>query len=150
MISPRPKGGPIMSEQPHAAAALSVPEDTRQITLLLRTEGLAVAVLSVVAYIEWGDSWWLFALLILAPDLAALGYLAGPHIGATTYNIAHCYALPALLATVAILTDDNLTLSLALIWSAHISLDRAIGYGLKYPSGAKRTHLSWRTPRTAA
>lgn len=135
-----------MSEQPQPSSG-TVADDPRQVTLLLRLEGLAVAVLSVVAYVEWGDSWWLFALLILAPDLAALGYLAGPKIGATTYNIAHCYALPALLAIAAIVTDDGLTLNLALIWSAHISLDRAIGYGLKYPSSARRTHLSWRVPR---
>jgi hypothetical protein len=30
---------------------------------------------------------------------------------------------------------------LLLIWIAHIGLDRAIGYGLKYPTGFRDTHL---------
>jgi hypothetical protein len=29
----------------------------------------------------------------------------------------------------------------ALIWLAHIGLDRALGYGLKYGSGFRDTHL---------
>jgi hypothetical protein len=28
-----------------------------------------------------------------------------------------------------------------LIWIAHIGVDRALGYGLKYPSSFKDTHL---------
>lgn len=121
--------------------------DARQITWLLRAEGLAFAVLSVAAYVQWGGSWWLFALLVLAPDLSALGYLAGPRVGATCYNLAHWYVLPALLALVWIITDDALALDLALIWSTHISVDRAIGYGLKYAGSARQTHLGSRAPR---
>jgi hypothetical protein len=30
---------------------------------------------------------------------------------------------------------------LALIWSAHIGIDRLLGYGLKYPTAFKETHL---------
>ena len=30
----------------------------------------------------------------------------------------------------------------ALVWAAHIGVDRAVGYGLKYPTGFKHTHLS--------
>jgi hypothetical protein len=28
------------------------------------------------------------------------------------------------------------------VWTAHIGVDRAVGYGLKYPSGFGDTHLS--------
>jgi hypothetical protein len=34
-----------------------------------------------------------------------------------------------------------LTLSIALIWLAHIGIDRALGYGLKYSAGFGFTHL---------
>ncbi|GLR92489.1 hypothetical protein GCM10007858_01070 [Bradyrhizobium liaoningense] len=34
-----------------------------------------------------------------------------------------------------------LTLSIALIWLAHIGIDRALGYGLKYSAGFSFTHL---------
>jgi len=30
----------------------------------------------------------------------------------------------------------------ALIWLAHIGMDRMVGYGLKYPDEAKSSHLS--------
>ncbi|MDD9911252.1 MAG: DUF4260 family protein, partial [Ahrensia sp.] len=33
------------------------------------------------------------------------------------------------------------SLAIALIWAAHISGDRALGYGLKYESNFKHTHL---------
>ena len=34
-----------------------------------------------------------------------------------------------------------LAMHLALIWSAHIGFDRALGYGLKYDTGFSFTHL---------
>jgi hypothetical protein len=36
---------------------------------------------------------------------------------------------------------DPLVLSLAMIWLAHIGIDRALGYGLKYATGFGFTHL---------
>lgn len=115
--------------------------ESRRINQLLQLEGLALALLGAVAYAEWGGSWWLFALLILAPDLAALGYLAGPRIGAWCYNAAHLYVGPAAMALLWVLNGSGLALGLALIWAIHISADRALGYGLKYPSNARQTHL---------
>jgi hypothetical protein len=40
-----------------------------------------------------------------------------------------------------VLTGSQLLLSAALIWLAHIGMDRALGYGLKYPTTFKDTHL---------
>jgi hypothetical protein len=34
-----------------------------------------------------------------------------------------------------------LATAVGLIWLLHIGFDRAIGYGLKYPSSFKETHL---------
>ena len=56
------------------------------VRLLLRLEGLALAVAGVVLYAHGDHSWWLFVLLALAPDLAFVGYVAGPTVGATTYT----------------------------------------------------------------
>jgi len=44
--------------------------------LLLRIEGLAYAVLALIGYAHGGYSWWLFAALILVPDVSMLGYRA--------------------------------------------------------------------------
>ena len=53
----------------------------RPVDLAVRLEWIAVAVVALVLYALAGASWWLFALLILAPDLSMLGYLAGPRVG---------------------------------------------------------------------
>jgi hypothetical protein len=66
--------------------------------LLLHTEGLAVAAASVTLYFHEGYEWWLLLVLALAPDLAMLGYLAGPRAGAVAYDLVHTYVAPVLLA----------------------------------------------------
>ncbi len=69
-----------------------------------------------------------------------MGYVLGPKIGARAYNLAHTYLGPAVLATVAMVSGLPL-LALACVWLAHIGLDRALGFGLKYESGFTDTHL---------
>ena len=110
-------------------------------SLFLRIEGAAVLVAALVLYFDAGYEWWLLALLILAPDLSALGFLAGPRVGTATYDIAHLEALPLALAVGGYLGGSDIALKLGLIWLAHIGMDRAVGYGLKYPTSFKDTHL---------
>jgi|SRR5215204_1230279 len=109
--------------------------------LLLYAEGAAVAVAAVTLYFHEGFDWWLLLVLALAPDLAMLGYLAGARVGAVAYDLVHTYVLPVLLATAGVIWEEDTTLALALIWLTHIGVDRAVGYGLKYPSAFKDTHL---------
>jgi hypothetical protein len=70
-----------------------------------------------------------------------LGYLVGARVGAAVYNVAHTYALALPLAAAGLLSGQTAILAVALIWVAHIGLDRALGYGLKYPSAFGDTHL---------
>lgn len=109
--------------------------------MLLHAEGLLVLAASCFAYWKLGGSWSYFALLFLAPDLSMMGYLAGRKIGALSYNSAHTYIAPAGLAAAAYVADGTKWLWLAAIWSAHIGFDRLLGYGLKYSTGFKDTHL---------
>ena len=108
--------------------------------LLQRLEGLAALALGVAAYAWLGQSWWVFALLFLAPDLAMLGYLRSPRLGALTYNLGHTYAAPAVLALAGLVLGP-LAYGVAAIWTAHIGFDRLLGYGLKLDSGFEHTHL---------
>jgi hypothetical protein len=110
--------------------------------LLLRAEGLGLLAAAAVGYGALGASWWLFAALLLLPDLAMLGYLAGPRIGALCYNAAHTTLGPAALGLVAWVTGAPLAGAVALVWAAHVGLDRAAGYGLKYARAFRATHLS--------
>jgi hypothetical protein len=107
--------------------------------LLLHAEGLAVA--ATWLYFDAGYEWWLLLALALAPDLSMVGYVAGPRVGALAYDLAHTYVLPVLLGLTAVLAESDTLAKLALIWLAHIGVDRAIGYGLKYPGGFEETHL---------
>ena len=107
----------------------------------LRVEGAAAFATAVALYAHAGFSWPLFALLFLAPDLSMLGYLIGARAGAAAYNVVHTYALPLPLAVAGLLAHEPALLAVALIWVAHIGLDRALGFGLKYPSAFGDTHL---------
>jgi hypothetical protein len=109
--------------------------------VMLRIEGAVVLAGSVLLYWTHGESWWLFALLLLAPDVSMVGYLAGPRVGAALYNAFHSYPLPAALGIFGLLAGAPLAVSVALVWFAHIGMDRLVGYGLKYPTGPKDTHL---------
>jgi Domain of unknown function (DUF4260) len=110
--------------------------------LILRLEGLAIGAAAVVLYAHGDYSWLLFALLALAPDLSFAAYAAGPRVGAAGYNLLHNLILPAALATYGVVGDSRTALAVALVWLAHIGVDRALGYGLKYPTAFKDTHLS--------
>jgi hypothetical protein len=78
-------------------------------------------------------------MLFFAPDASFAGYLVGPRIGAAFYNLAHSYVSPLILA--AVFFSAGIGLPLALVWAAHIGFDRTLGYGLKYPSAFRDTHL---------
>lgn len=111
-----------------------------------RVEAAAVAVLTVVVTVAAGYAWWWLLALFLVFDLSLLGYLRGPRLGASCYNIGHSYALPALLGAVAVAAAalgepiDWLGV-LAAAWVFHIAVDRALGYGLKTSEGFAYTHL---------
>lgn len=109
--------------------------------ILLRMEGGVLLAVSASFYWVGGGSWILFALLILAPDVSMLGYLLGARVGTAAYNAVHSYGLPASLVAYGVLAGSPLAVSVALVWFAHIGMDRLVGYGLKYASGFKDTHL---------
>ena len=109
--------------------------------VLLRLEGACVLIIAIVLYSRLAESWWLFAILFLAPDLSFLGYLAGPRIGAIAYNLLHTITGPILLALAGLFVPYEPAVAVALIWLAHCGFDRALGYGLKYEAGFGFTHL---------
>lgn len=98
-------------------------------------------VVAALLYGRDGASWWLFAVLFLAPDLSFVGYIAGPRAGAAAYNAAHTLLGPAALGIAGLWLANALAVALALIWAAHIGFDRLLGYGLKYAAGFGVTHL---------
>jgi hypothetical protein len=124
-----------------SAAPVAHPGRTAAPGPLLRVEGLLLLAAALVLYAHLDASWWWFAGLLLAPDLGLLGYLAGGRVGATTYNLTHTLSLPLAVGLLGLATDGETLLATALIWAAHIGMDRALGYGLKYPGDFRDTHL---------
>ena len=111
-------------------------------TILLRLEGLGLGLLCVWFYATAArEAWWYFALLILAPDLSMVGYLAGPRIGALAYNVVHTWTAPLALFIISWWGGVGFLLPLAFILGAHIGFDRALGFGLKLPTSFRDTHL---------
>ena len=111
------------------------------VTRILRMESAAVGVLGIVAFLSLGGSPPVLIPALLAPDLSILGYLAGPRVGAVTYNLVHNWGLAAGLALLAIVIGQLWPLLAATAVAAHVGWDRALGYGLKLPTGFKDTHL---------
>lgn len=108
---------------------------------LLRLEHSALAAAALVAYQLSGGSWWLFAALILVPDISMAGYLVNPRVGAWCYNAVHTWIAPVALWLVSVAIEWPLLAQIAIILAAHIAIDRALGYGLKHESGFQDTHL---------
>ena len=84
---------------------------------------------------------WAAIAAFFAPDLSFAGYLAGPKVGAVTYNTVHIYGFGAAVMALGLLTGDPLLVSLGALWLAHSGFDRMLGYGLKLPSAFTETHL---------
>jgi len=128
------------AERSNAAAC----EDSQMFTkpaVLLRVEGAVALGVSILLYSESHTSWILFAVLFLSPDLFMLGYLVNARIGAAVYNSVHTLFAPGILIVIAMFTSRQQLLPFAFIWTAHIGLDRMLGFGLKYPTRFKDTHL---------
>ncbi|MBV1933876.1 MAG: DUF4260 domain-containing protein [Parvibaculaceae bacterium] len=109
---------------------------------ILRTEGLVVLGAACIFYARAEYSWTLFALIFLVPDLLMLGYLVNKQLGSITYNFSHNYILPAALLFYGQNISSETLTACSLIWIAHVGFDRLLGYGLKYKTAFKHTHLS--------
>jgi len=107
----------------------------------LGLEALVLLAGALIGFAVLGQPWWLVPAAIFAPDLAAAGYLAGTRPGAHLYNLTHATPLPAALLGAGYWQASPSAIALALIWLAHIGLDRLLGMGLKYNDRFTHTHL---------
>ena len=109
--------------------------------VLLRVEGLVLFGAALALYVREDYSILLLVVLFLAPDLSFVGLAGGQRLGAVAYDAAHTYVGPILLASAALIIEWTPGVELGLIWLAHIGIDRALGYGLRYPDAFNETHL---------
>lgn len=116
--------------------------ESKSVSNMLRLEGIVILSASVALYAYADYGWLMFAILFFAPDLALIPYAFNRGVGIAVYNVMHTLTLPLLLGIVALLLGWPVGVQLALIWLAHIGMDRAVGYGLKYSDQRNDTHLS--------
>lgn len=108
---------------------------------LLQLEGLALFLASLGLYAKLGASWKMFLILFLVPDLSMVLFVAGPRMGAFAYNTMHTTLGPIAVIAAGYFLGQPLVLELGLIWAAHVGIDRALGFGLKYATAFGDTHL---------
>lgn len=108
---------------------------------LLKTEELAEMLLAVVVFTQLPYAWWVLPATFLLPDLSMLGYLAGPRVGTASYNLFHHKALAVALGLAGWALGQPLLLLAGTVLLFHSAFDRVLGYGLKYATGFKDTHL---------
>jgi hypothetical protein len=109
---------------------------------ILRIEALSVMAAACALYAHQGYDWRTFAIFFLVPDISMIGYAFGKRFGAALYNIGHSYLIPAAVGAMGLALKNEMAMTAAIIWVAHIGFDRALGYGLKYPDAFKHTHLT--------
>lgn len=126
-----------MKDQPPTPAR----DQPTLMTLLLRLEGVAAIAASIGLYVAAGADWLPFVILLILPDLSIAAYLRGPAIGAVIYNIVHNWALAGALIGLGFLLEQPLLFVAGAALTAHVGLDRLLGYGLKYPTSFQDTHL---------
>ena len=108
---------------------------------LLKIEEAFMFGLSIFLFSKLEFAWWWYPVLILTPDLSMAGYLGGPQLGAATYNFIHHKALGIGIFILGIILVNQSLMLAGLRLFGHSSMDRVLGYGLKYPYSFEHTHL---------
>ena len=112
------------------------------IKTIIRVEGALFFLTGLLVYLQLGGNLLLFFVFLLAPDLSMLGYRKDNKTGALLYNLVHNYAAGIIIFALGLLTGNNLIGYAGLILFAHVGMDHAFGFGLKYPTNFKHTHLT--------
>jgi hypothetical protein len=108
---------------------------------LIKLEEAAQFALSIILFSQLPFAWWTFPVLLLLPDLSMLGYLISAKAGGFTYNLVHHKALAIILGVAGLFLQHNELILAGTLLFGHSSMDRMMGYGLKYDQGFSYTHL---------
>jgi len=108
---------------------------------IIKLEELGLFLFGIYLFNQLDYAWWWFLGLILAPDFSMIGYIFGNKPGAFLYNLAHHRGIAILVYLAGIYSSNSLIQLTGIILFAHSSMDRMLGYGLKYETGFTFTHL---------
>ncbi len=125
----------------HQATTAPLPSAATWIKPWLRAEGAATFAAGLAGFLWLGVPWFAFPLLLLVPDISAIGYLRGPRVGAIVYNLGHDLATGVAIAGIGLALGSVPVAAAGAILVAHSGMDRVAGYGLKLPTSFQDTHL---------
>lgn len=109
---------------------------------LLNLEEIAMFLMAIILFnVRISYAWWVFPACLLLPDLSMIGYAAGNKVGAVVYNFFHHKGVALLVYLAGHLLGFEWLAFTGIILFAHSCMDRVFGYGLKYMTGFKDTHL---------
>jgi len=108
---------------------------------IVKLEEFGFFLFGIYLFNQLDYAWWWFLVLILAPDLSMIGYIFGSKSGAFLYNLFHHRAIAVMIYLAGIYFSNNIIQLTGIILFTHSSMDRMMGYGLKYETGFKFTHL---------
>ena len=108
---------------------------------ILKLEEAAMLALCIFALSWIHVSWWVYLLILIAPDISFVGYAAGNIAGAFSYNLFHHKGVAIAVFITGFIFKNEWLQIIGIILFGHSSLDRMLGYGLKLKEGFKYTHL---------
>ena len=108
---------------------------------LITLEEAAMLVLSIFLFSRLSFAWWVYLALILTPDLSMIGYMVNTRVGAKLYNFFHHKGVAIVVYMAGFYLNNEVVQLIGLILFGHSSMDRMLGYGLKYPDSFQNTHL---------
>ncbi|MCI0583467.1 MAG: DUF4260 domain-containing protein [Chloroflexi bacterium] len=131
-----PDAGPVA-----APDHVHLEDTTPWVRRWLRAEGVVAFIGGIALWLILDQPWPLFVVLLFVPDVSMLGYVSGPHAGAIAYNVAHNWATAGGLLLLGFVAEVGALILAGTVLLAHVGIDRALGYGLKYPTSFQDTHL---------
>lgn len=108
---------------------------------ILKLEELFMFGITIFLFSKLNFAWWWYPALLFTPDLSMVGYIINPQIGAWTYNFVHFKGLGLSVYVLGVVLANPTLQLVGLILFGHSSMDRVLGYGLKYPDSFHNTHL---------
>jgi hypothetical protein len=111
---------------------------------VLKLEELGLLALFTLVYFHfYPGSWGLYLGLFFAPDISFVLYLISARAGAVAYNFLHHKGVLSVVVLAGLFLQDDMIIKIGLIFLAHSSFDRVLGYGLKFLNSFSHTHLGW-------
>ena len=112
---------------------------------LLTLEELAQFAIAIygITMLQVPFNTFILVLIFFSPDVFMLGYLVNSKVGGMLYNFSHHKLTAIAMISYGMVIGQTSITVIGLLFYAHSSFDRILGYGLKYLDSFSHTHLGY-------